>query len=496
MPENTFCQSSETVKGRKKAKERLSILLCANAEGTHRLPAAVVGKFRNPRPLKNLMHKLPVKYYHNSTAWFTGEIFQDWFDTQFVPSVRKYQEQNLNTQPEDVRALLLVDNASCHPTGDLLSTADGKIKVMFLPANTTSLVQPMDQGIIHTCKRLYRKKQMEDVLVVVDEDSEEADEDQRGELTLQRIRNYSIKDAIYNLADSWKEVSKETLRNCWHKLLKPADAPRPDFRGFQAGDLVSIARHARLLKITEADVQDWVDVDADDDGCQDQTLDEIAADVSTSSSTVTEAEEEEEEEEEEDPEEARRNIKLSKLRRLLDEMLIAVDAVDTQELPSQTFYCQVRTYRRAVIGRQQSLARQPKISDYFVKSTPASTPACTPEPGPSPAVASTSTADPDVMSTADPDVTIIAASPSSPVAGPSMETDPDGTLQEVFSPIPALDQFLDEVMDTDDLQFPRSSSRASDSVASVSTELPSLTPEPPEDIFEAGDEEDGTPRAS
>ena len=50
------------------------------------------------------------------------------------------------------KALLLLDNAPGH-TVDLDSSSTGiKVEVVFLPQNTTSLLQPMDQGAIAAFK--------------------------------------------------------------------------------------------------------------------------------------------------------------------------------------------------------------------------------------------------------------------------------------------------------------------------------------------------------
>ena len=89
------------------------------------------------------MHELPVVYYNTKNAWFNGAIFEDWFFKHFVPEVRNYQEKVLGIPPNELRALLLLDNAPAHPCEDRLKTDDGKIRVEFLPPNTTSLIQPM-----------------------------------------------------------------------------------------------------------------------------------------------------------------------------------------------------------------------------------------------------------------------------------------------------------------------------------------------------------------
>ena len=56
--------------------------------------------------------------------------------------------------------LLLIDNAPGHPQ-DLQHE---NVQVIFLPKNTTSLLQPLDQGIISTFKALYIKRAFTHIL--------------------------------------------------------------------------------------------------------------------------------------------------------------------------------------------------------------------------------------------------------------------------------------------------------------------------------------------
>ena len=48
-----------------------------------------------------------------------------------------------------------MDNAPSHP--DSLNSDDNQITWFFLPANTTSLIQPLDQGVLEKVKRCYKR---------------------------------------------------------------------------------------------------------------------------------------------------------------------------------------------------------------------------------------------------------------------------------------------------------------------------------------------------
>ena len=80
-------------------------------------------------------------------------IFSDWFFNCFVTETK----QKLRELGQEERAILFLDNFSAHPSEDELISADGKITAKFLPPNVTALIQPMDQGVLESIKRVYRK---------------------------------------------------------------------------------------------------------------------------------------------------------------------------------------------------------------------------------------------------------------------------------------------------------------------------------------------------
>ena len=133
--------SEKKVSGTKIRKERVTLMVGGNASGDLKLKPLVIGKVETPHCFKvNKINRarLPVHYRFNKTAWMTKAIFRDWFANCFIPCVKNYcKSKNI-----DFKILLLLDNFSGHPT-DL---SHPNIKVMFLPPNTTSILQPCDQG--------------------------------------------------------------------------------------------------------------------------------------------------------------------------------------------------------------------------------------------------------------------------------------------------------------------------------------------------------------
>ncbi|XP_053989837.1 jerky protein homolog-like, partial [Hylaeus volcanicus] len=152
LPEYTYVSEDEKVAaGHKKAKERVSILLCSNATGTHKVKPLVIGKARKPRCFKGF--KNPLDYDNSKSAWMTLPIFTHWFNTCFVKQVRIFcNENNLPKQ-----AILLVDNCTAHGSSiEPLQSDDQQIICYFLPPNVTAILQPMDQGPIKITKLKYR----------------------------------------------------------------------------------------------------------------------------------------------------------------------------------------------------------------------------------------------------------------------------------------------------------------------------------------------------
>jgi len=67
-PDKTL--ASGPVQGKKKSKDRATILITCNSTGDDKLPILFIYKYQNPRPLRHIdKANLPVYYFWNCSAW-------------------------------------------------------------------------------------------------------------------------------------------------------------------------------------------------------------------------------------------------------------------------------------------------------------------------------------------------------------------------------------------------------------------------------------------
>ena len=114
MPNGDYITKEEkSMPGHKPMKDRITILVCANASGDRKIKPMVVYHSENPRIIErtNVMKsKLPV-IWQSKTSWCTRQFFLEWVYETFGPQVKEYSKEKQLL----LKCLLVMDNATVHP---------------------------------------------------------------------------------------------------------------------------------------------------------------------------------------------------------------------------------------------------------------------------------------------------------------------------------------------------------------------------------------------
>ena len=123
------------------------------------------------------------------------------FFDSIIPSV----QENFRRlgKPQTTKCILLLDNCNAHPHESELISECGNIYTCCFPPNVTSLIQPMDQGVMMNLKCNYKKSlRMNLMLKNVD--------------PVEFQRYVSIKDSVYWLHEAWESVKSTTISRAWN----------------------------------------------------------------------------------------------------------------------------------------------------------------------------------------------------------------------------------------------------------------------------------------
>lgn len=369
MPKRTVISKEEKkAPGHKASKDRVSLLVGGNAEGDLKLKPVFIHTSKNPRALKGHAKEcLPVIYRSSKKAWINRYIFQDWFTSYFCPAVERYCNQKNISH----KALLLLDNAPGHPTN--LSDLSQHIRVEFLPKNTTALIQPMDQGVISTFKAYYLRQTFKKMICAVDSDEN---------LSIRQFwKDFNIKHAIDNVAESWDEIKASEMNAVWRKLW-PECVHR--FQGFPktqpvVRDIVGLAHEAGMDEVGEEDIDELLASHSEELSNEDlMAINQVRAE-----------EEAQEEDEETEPQLQLTRSILSDVFTKVDSVIHAIVNNDPNRERSLKFENAIKnafTPYNMLYKEKVSQAKQTKLTSFF---TPA---AARPPPPTEAAVPSTSSA--------------------------------------------------------------------------------------------------------
>ena len=166
------------------------------------IPIWFIGTARRPKTFATAginIENLGCVWRGNKKAWMTGEIFKEWltwFDKKMAGR----------------KVVLLLDNFSAHEivfrgiAQQLQNTL-----VIWLPCNSTTQYQPLDQGIIRTLKAYWRRHW---VLFMMDQFD-------KGYYPLS---NMTILQAVQWAISAWNlDLTEDTIQDCFKKAFSAED---------------------------------------------------------------------------------------------------------------------------------------------------------------------------------------------------------------------------------------------------------------------------------
>ena len=191
QPSKSLHLKNENCVDGKHSKLRLTGLTAANAIG-QKLRWFVISKSKKPRCFKHKKH-LSCKYRSQKKSWMDSILFEEWVREVII------REVDRSFTKEGRKIVLLVDNCPAHPSIDNLVSSE----LIFLPPNTTSKLQPMDQGVIRSLKAHYKTMSVRKLIEAIEKKKP--------------LPELSILDAMQMLDLACGKVTTKTVVNCFEK---------------------------------------------------------------------------------------------------------------------------------------------------------------------------------------------------------------------------------------------------------------------------------------
>ncbi len=163
------------------------------------------------------MKTLGCTYRHNTKAWMTTQHFVEW--------LRSFDSRMVRLGKE--RVILLLDNFAGHKASKNIDLPElRRTTLVYLPANTTSKLQPLDAGIINNFKVNYRREFNRCVLRRMEEmDTARVRSAMDRAIGINRVTSLNedpkkavsinVAEAIDLLVNAWNEVRAESIHNCY-----------------------------------------------------------------------------------------------------------------------------------------------------------------------------------------------------------------------------------------------------------------------------------------
>ncbi|XP_040447447.1 tigger transposable element-derived protein 3-like isoform X4 [Falco naumanni] len=226
------------------AGDQLTLLLCANANGSEKVLLRAVGESPQPRCLQGVnLAQMPWSYRAGSLAGMTAPLFAEWL-----------REFNEGMQRQGKSVLLLLTKHEAHPYLQL-----SNVRMVFIPS-ATAMAQPLDRGIAGDLKGHYRRRLL------------------RWQLVERSVGQPTLLDVLHMLAQAWGDVHPELIAGCFRAAGFSPDAGAEALALAPAPSPLSqeqLERRALLDKELERDGE-LAEVDRDEGTAEGEDAGELA----------------------------------------------------------------------------------------------------------------------------------------------------------------------------------------------------------------------------
>ena len=102
------------------------------------------------------------------------------------------------------RVALVLDNCSAHGSAEFAPNLQN-VQIIFLPKNTSSVLQPLDAGVIASLKKRYKKWKVSRAVDLLEAGKRE------------NFYGCDVRTPIEVVYDLWSRLDSSIIHNCWKK---------------------------------------------------------------------------------------------------------------------------------------------------------------------------------------------------------------------------------------------------------------------------------------
>ncbi|CDO95369.1 unnamed protein product [Kluyveromyces dobzhanskii CBS 2104] len=197
-----------------KRLEVITVMLCANLNGTEKMNPLVIGRYENYNTFKNFMaednhtgshdshlgdktgKRFGIVYQSNRKSWLTSTVFHDWlvaFDKRLVSDNRKIW--------------IILDDSCSHRIVNLTLQ---NIQLIYTSANSKFL--PFNWGVLEEFKARYRVQQYK-ALIDLQKNISQSSKDSR--LLTYEQSCLTMTNAFKFIRIAWEAIPKERINSNW-----------------------------------------------------------------------------------------------------------------------------------------------------------------------------------------------------------------------------------------------------------------------------------------